>query len=54
MATPISDCILDWKWSKLLNILLTRKAGPGTMGPQDRGGDYARDHLSLAREVRVL
>ena len=54
MATPISDCILDWKWSKLLNILLTRKAGQGTMGPQDRGGDYARDHWSLAREVRVL
>ena len=54
MATPISDCILDSKWSKLLNILLTRKAGQGTMGPQDRGGDYARDHLSLAREVRVL
>ena len=51
MASPISDFVLDSKWSKLLN---TGKAGKGTMGPQDRGGDYARDHLSLAKEVRVL
>lgn len=54
MATAISDCVLHWMWSNLLNILLTRKTAQGTMGPQDRGGDYAGDHLSLAKEVRGL